>query len=111
MLRQQGFHAQVAQLQACVDGSREPDVHAWNENGARHAIPSDRLLPGSNQPAPPEKNAWNETWKGPSEDAWEEGEEDADAGMFDGEELLGQVISTPHTALLRLRLRRRLRLY
>ena len=104
MLRQQGFHAQVAQLQACVDGSREPD-------GARHAIPSDRLLPGSNQPAPPEKNAWNETWKGPSEDAWEEGEEDADAGMFDGEELLGQVISTPHTALLRLRLRLRLRLY
>jgi C-terminal processing protease CtpA/Prc len=90
ILHQGGFHAQVAQLEACVQGWRVSDDDA-PENAPR------KLLPGSNQAAPVENNTWTETWKGP-EDGWEEGEEQLDAGMLDGERLLGEVISTPHKA-------------
>ena len=90
ILHQGGFHGQVAQLEACVQGSRTIDGNE-TENAPG------KLLPGSNQPAPVESNTWTETWKGP-EDGWEEGEEELDAGMLDGERLLGEVISTPHKA-------------
>jgi len=90
ILHQGGFHAQVAQLEACVQGWRVSDDDA-PQNAPR------KLLPGSNQAAPDENNTWTETWKGP-DDAWEEGEEQLDAGMLDGERLLGEVISTPHKA-------------
>ena len=91
ILHQRGFRVQVEQLQACVRGSRRDGEDGDHTSGHK-------LLPGSNQPAPVEMNTWTETWKGPQEDVWEEGEEDEHAGMFDGEQLLGEVISTPDKA-------------
>jgi len=90
MLVSQGFHAQVAQLEACLRGSSDDPAAAEADAG--------KLLPGSNQPAPVEHNTWTETWKGPQEDVWVEGDEEADVGMLDGEHILGEVISTPEKA-------------
>jgi len=92
MLHQHGFERQVSQLRACVRGSRE--------NGVEIDGTGQKLLPGSNQPAPQEHNTWTETWKGPEEEdeEWQGGEEEQDAGMLDAENLLGEVTSTPDKA-------------